>query len=130
MKNSSKNGSKSFISNSRDDIIKYFRLLNERKLSDAEKTLESLRQNLKNSEWSKGYLKGLEGLYLTAKSNSDEHLFFSGMALTKNQISQLVKEFRIHANSPLHADYDRGYFKALCDYLKETRKIQKLEISS
>ncbi|MEM3754802.1 MAG: hypothetical protein QXE19_03845, partial [Candidatus Bathyarchaeia archaeon] len=61
MKNKLKNENESFILNFKNDIIKYFKFLNERKLSDAEKILEYLRQSLKSFEWNKGYLKGLEG---------------------------------------------------------------------
>jgi hypothetical protein len=127
MKSNSKNESKYPVLNFKDDIVKYFKLLKEKKLSDAEKILEYLKQNLKNSEWSKGYLKGLEGLYLTSKSDSDEHLFFSRITLTKNLISQLLKEFKSHVNSPLHAHYDRGYFQALYDYVKELKEASRPE---
>jgi fatty acid/phospholipid biosynthesis enzyme len=126
MKSSLKNESNPVLS-FKDDIVKYFKLLKERKLSDAEKILEYLKQNLKNSEWGKGYLKGLEGLYLTSKSNNDEYLFFSRITLTKNITSQLLKEFKTHINSSLHADYDRGYFQALYDYVKELKESLKPE---
>ncbi|MEM3507280.1 MAG: hypothetical protein QW589_07195 [Candidatus Bathyarchaeia archaeon] len=125
MKNKLKNENESFILNFKNDIIKYFKFLNERKLSDAEKILEYLRQSLKSFEWNKGYLKGLEGLYISSKSDSDEYLFFSKITLTKDLISQLLKEFKTHANSSLHADYDRGYFQALYDYVKELKEVLK-----
>lgn len=123
MKNSSKREDKSTDLSFKEDIKKYFRLLDERKFTDAEKILSSLKENLKTSEWNKGYLKGLEGLYLTSRSNDDKYLFFSRITPTKGLILQLLKEFKNHANYRLHADYDRGYFQALYDYVKELKEI-------
>ncbi len=77
-----------------------------------------------DSKKEEGYLKALEGLLLTIKSNDDKYLYFSKTSFNPNALKTLRKEFKEHVESSLHSDYDRGYFSALLDYLKIIGKIE------
>jgi hypothetical protein len=104
------------------EIDKYLRLIVERKIADAEKELEELRPKFSNTEWSRGYVKALEGLLMTRKANSDNYLFFAKKEFDKKSLRALVKEFANNAESPLYGDYDRGYFSGLVQLTKIMEK--------
>lgn len=95
------------------EIDKYLRLIVERRIADAEKELEDLRPKIPNTDWNRGYLKALEGLLMTRKSNNDGYLFFAKKEFDKKSLKTLMKEFTQTAASPLYGDYDRAYFSAL-----------------
>ena len=100
------------------DIDKYLRLVVERKIADAEKEIEELRPKFSNTEWNRGYVKALEGLLLTRKSNDDHYLFFARKDFDKKSLKALVKEFAHSSESPLYGDYDRGFFSGLVRLVK------------
>ena len=68
---------------------------------------------------SQGYLKALEGLLLTAKSNGDKYLYLAKIESTPKNLKTLRKEFAAQSKNSLHADFDRGYFQALESYIKK-----------
>jgi len=73
---------------------------------------------LPSTESTKGYLKALEGLLLTAKSNDDKYLYLSKVEKTPKSLKTLRKEFNQQTRATLHGDYDRGYFQALEGYVR------------
>jgi hypothetical protein len=87
--------------------------------TDAEKELDGIRQKAENALWYKGYVKALEGLLLTYRSNDDKYIYLPKMLGTRGEesINQLRKEFGDFASNEIHGEYDRGYFKALEDYI-------------
>ncbi len=100
------------------EIDKYLRLIVDRRITDAEKELEDLRPKIGSTEWSRGYIKALEGLLLTRKANNDSYLFFAKKEFDKKSLKALMKEFAANASSPLYGDYDRGYFSGLTRLVK------------
>jgi len=102
----------------------YVQLLTERKLSEAERELGRIRGKANQSEWGRGYVRALEGLFITYKSNSDKYLHLLKIDLTRKTIEELKDEFLKHSTNELHADYDRGYFKALADYMEILEKMK------
>jgi hypothetical protein len=112
-------------------VAKFFQSVEERAWTDAEKELDSIKQKVENTQWSRGYVKALEGLMLTYRSNDDTHLYLP-KALTNRtdeSIASLTKEFTDFSSNELHGEYDRGYFKALEEYLSAL-KTQKPSQSS
>jgi hypothetical protein len=87
--------------------------------TDAEKELDIIRQKAQNTAWHKGYVKALEGLLLTYRSNDDKYIYLPKALAnrTEDNIKQLQKEFGEFATNEIHGEYDRGYFKALGDYV-------------
>jgi hypothetical protein len=96
---------------------KLFKMIATRKIPEAEQALEKIRAKLDQSKDNLGYLRALEGLILTEKS-SDEHLFLNRANLNEKSIKEMRQEFHDHASNELHEEYDRGYFRALADYVK------------
>ena len=87
--------------------------------TDAEKELDTIRQKAQNTAWYKGYVKALEGLLLTYRSNDDKYIYLPKALATRTEdnIKQLQKEFGEFATNQIHGEYDRGFFKALADYV-------------
>jgi len=98
-------------------VEKYFILIGERRMSEAERELQTIREKSDNSQWEKGYMKALEGLLLTQKSTSDKYIYLARFNMNEESAKKLKMEFTEHASNELHGEYDRGYFKALSDYL-------------
>jgi hypothetical protein len=96
-----------------------FQALIERRIADAEKELDTIRATLPSTESAKGYLKALEGLLLTSKSNEDKYLYLSKIEKTPKNLKTLRREFSQQAKNELHGDFDRGYFQALESYMRK-----------
>jgi hypothetical protein len=58
-------------------------------------------------------------LLLTYRTNDDKYIYLPKMLGTRGEesINQLRKEFGEFAANEIHGEYDRGYFKALEDYV-------------
>src|SRR5438132_9580648 len=99
-------------------VNKFLEHVEARAWTDAEKELDVIRQKSDNSQWSRGYVKALEGLMLTYRNNDDKYIFLPKILAnrTEDAISNLKKEFSEFATNELHGEYDRGYFTALDDY--------------
>lgn len=98
-------------------VEKYFILIGERRMSEAERELQTIREKADSSQREKGYMKALEGLVLTQKSSSDKYIYLARLNLNEETAEKLKMEFAKHASNELHGEYDRGYFKALSDYV-------------
>jgi hypothetical protein len=87
--------------------------------TDAEKELDAIRQKAENALWHKGYVKALEGLLLTYRTNDDKYIYLPKILASRGEesINQLRKDFGEFAANEIHGEYDRGYFKALEDYV-------------
>jgi hypothetical protein len=99
-------------------VNKFLEHIEARAWTDAEKELDIIRQKSDNSQWSRGYVKALEGLMLTYRTNDDKYIFLPKVlaSRTEDTINSLKREFSEFAANELHGEYDRGYFKALDDY--------------
>jgi len=103
-------------------MTRFFQLVSERKFAEAERILERIRVRMKNSrkkEFNRGYLDALNGIILSNKSSSGSYEFFSNLDL--KDVSALKKhyeDFKRNARSRFHAEYDRGYFSALTDFMR------------
>lgn len=102
-----------------DAVSRFFQNVEMRAWTDAEKELDTVRQKAQNTAWYKGYVKALEGLLLTYRSNDDKYIYLPRALANRSEesIKQLQKEFGEFASNEIHGEYDRGYFKALADYV-------------
>lgn len=101
---------------------KFYEAIIDRRIADAEKELDSIRTAIPGTEASKGYLKALEGLLLTAKSPDDKYLYLSKIEKTSKRLKALRKEFEAHSTSRLHSEYDSGYFQALEGFVRKLER--------
>ena len=64
-------------------------------------------------------MKALEGLLLTYRNNDDKYIYLPKALANRSEdsLNSLRKEFSEFASNELHGEYDRGYFKALEEYL-------------
>ena len=58
-------------------------------------------------------------MLLTFRTNDDKYIYLPRMLGTRGEesINQLRKEFGDFAANEIHGEYDRGYFKALEEYV-------------
>ena len=110
-------------------LDRFFEAVMERRIGDAEKELDSVRESIPATESAKGNLKACEGLLLTAKANSDKYLYLSKVENTQKQLKTLRKEFAAQAANSLHTDYDRGYFQVLESYMRKLEQAASLSES-
>ena len=115
-------------------VNKFLENVEARAWTDAEKELDIIRQKSDNTQWSRGYVKALEGLMLTYRNNDDKYVFLPRVLANRTEdiISNLKKEFSEFAANELHGEYDRGYFKALDDYftLLGNMKNQRAQVET
>ena len=100
-------------------VNKFLQFLGDRAWTDAEKELDTIRQKSENTQWSRGYVKALEGLLLTYRNDDDKYIYLPKAFASKNaeNTEALRKDFAEFSANELHGEYDRGFFKALEDYV-------------
>ena len=104
---------------------RYIELLNERKMSEADKVREKIREGLKSKPWDRGYYNALEGIAIALKSKDSHYLYINRIdPKDKKRMNQLQKEFSMQSRSPLQGDFDKGYFTAWLEYIR-ILKIQE-----
>jgi hypothetical protein len=91
----------------------------ERAWTDAEKELDTIKQKSDSTQWSRGYVKALEGLMLTYRNDDDKYIYLPKALANKTsqEYEALKKDFAEFAANEVHGEYDRGFFKALEDYV-------------
>jgi len=101
------------------EVNKFLQQVEQRAWTDAEKELDNIRQKSDGGQWSRGYVKALEGLLLTFRGNDDKYIYLPKIlsSSTPEVVTELKSEFTQFSASDIHGDYDRGFFKALEDYL-------------
>ena len=100
-------------------VARYFQLVVGRRLTEAERELERLKQKMQKTEWNRGYFRALYGMYLTKKDSKDSYSFFSKLDLIdKAALHGYKREFLEHTKNGLHGDFDRGYFSAWADCMR------------
>jgi hypothetical protein len=98
---------------------RYIGLLNERKMTEADKVMEKIREGLKSIPWHRGYYNALEGIATALKSKDNQYLYINRIdSKDKKGMNQLKKEFSKQSRSPLQGDFDKGYFTAWLEYIR------------
>jgi len=110
-------------------MTRLFQLVTERKFAEAERILERITAKMKNTgqqEFNRGYLEALGGIILTYRSSGESYEFFSNLNLNDVEaLKKHYKDFLENSQSRFHADYDRGYFTALTDYMRVVLKTAR-----
>jgi len=107
-------------------ITRLFQLVSERKFAEAERVLERITVRMRKGEqqeYNRGYLEALGGIVLTQRSGSESYEFFSALNLRDaDALKKHYRDFLNQTKSRFHADYDRGYFSALADYMRVAQR--------
>jgi ATP/maltotriose-dependent transcriptional regulator MalT len=110
-------------------MTRLFQLVTERKFSEAERILERITAKMKRNgqqEFNRGYMEALGGIILTYRSSGESYEFFNNFNLNDIEaLKNYYKDFLENSQSRFHADYDRGYFTALSDYMRVILKMVK-----
>ena len=105
-------------------VNRAFRLLIDRKFTEAGRLLEKLELTMTEKEWSKGYFHALEGMILALKSKDSRYVYFNQIDTENSKtIDDVRTKFINQTQNVLHKDYDRGFFSAWSDYLKLLKKV-------
>ena len=113
-------------------INKYLQHVGQRAWTDAEKELDTIKQKSDSTQWSRGYVKALEGLMLAYKNDDDKYIYLPKTLTNKSgpENEALRKEFAEFAVNEIHGEYDRGFFKALEDYLSQVATLRPAQESA
>jgi len=99
--------------------IRYFGLLNKRKMTEADKIKEQIREGLRSIPWHRGYYNALDGIDAALMSKDNQYLYINRIdPKNKKKINQVQKEFSKQSRSHLQGDFDKGYFTAWLEYIR------------
>ena len=109
----------------RDDVIAFFENLGERRFRDASRALKALKKkSFGDPEFSEGYIKGLEGLLLSARTG-DERDFLNRAPFDPQSMKRYKKEFSEFVKNGVHSPFDVGFFLAWSDMVQYRLKHGK-----
>ncbi len=109
----------------RDDVIAFFDNLEERRFSDASRALKALKKkSFGDPEFREGYLKGLEGLLLSARTG-DERDFLNRAPFDPQSMKRYKKEFSEFVKNGVRSPFDVGFFLAWSDMVQYRLKPGK-----
>lgn len=104
--------------NSKDDIIKFFENLLDRRFSDAERVIKTIsKKKFGDTEFKKGYVNALEGILLSYRSG-DERDFFNRALFDKKSMRRYKKEFGNIVKKGVNSPFDIGFFSAWSDLIQ------------
>jgi len=98
----------------------FFQLLRQRNLTEAERTLEKMSQEAKNTKWHRGYIHALRGMLIASKSGDDTRAFINRMKDTN--LLKIRRDFAKKSRDPLQTRFDRGFFAAWAEYVEFSEK--------
>jgi len=98
----------------------FFQLLEQRNLSQAEAVLEKMKQEVKNTEWQRGYVRALRGMLIASRSGDDKRAFINRMK--DRDLREIKKDFTRKSREPLQTSFDRGFFSVWVEYLEFSEK--------
>ncbi|MGQ9679400.1 MAG: hypothetical protein ACUVV4_01320 [Candidatus Bathyarchaeia archaeon] len=102
--------------NVREEIIGFFRCVMDRKFTDAERNLISIREKLDANEFKAGYFKALEGILLSTRTG-DSRDFINRMPTDLESQKRYGRDFSSFLKDGIHTPFDIGFFSAWSDFL-------------
>jgi hypothetical protein len=122
----SKPGSKLTVTGkTRESTVTYLENVHERKFTDAERELGSLKGGkFPDDEYKKGYINAMEGLLLSVRSGDDRD-FNNRTGLSDKTLDDYVKEFKEFRKLPIRTQFDQGFFSAWTDIIQYRINTEK-----
>ena len=84
--------------------------------------LEKMRQEVKKTEWQRGYVRALRGMLVASRSGDDKRAFINRMK--DRDLGEIKKDFARKSREPLQTSFDRGFFTAWLEYLEFSEKAE------
>jgi hypothetical protein len=107
-------------------LQRYMLLLNERRMSEAEKVLQQIKERLKTSPWDKGFFNALEGIFAAFRAKDNPYFYATQIDPSDTKkLRQLRKEFLEESTNPLQNEFDQGFFSAWAEYVKDLKRLKK-----
>ena len=107
---------------SKSSANEFYKLILERNLAAADRTLTEIRRNMKDSDWEKGYLNALEGMIVAERSGDTRYVYLSRLDLKNHKkLEEARRTFQAQAKNLLEGEFDRGFFSAWSDFLRTAR---------
>jgi hypothetical protein len=104
----------------------YMRLIAQRSLSEAERTLEKIRLEVKGTPWQKGYMNALEGMLVAIKSGDTRYVYMNRLeASERKMVDEARQRFHKEARNPFEGEFDRGFFAAWAEFLHLFKEIEE-----
>jgi hypothetical protein len=98
----------------------FFQYILDRKFTEAERCLQEIDEKVRGKDYNdykRGFMQALKGILIMLRSN-DQNTFLSNLDINDiENLKRYYREFSSSANDGLNADYDRGYFSALAEYM-------------
>jgi hypothetical protein len=109
----------------REIVANFIQYLLERKFTDAERTLDTMKErNFQNDDYKKGYVNAFEGMLLSSRSG-DNRDFYNKGDFTKDAMKNFQVEFKSFRNGVIRSNFDAGYFTAWSDFLQYRSNLEK-----
>lgn len=109
----------------RQAVAEFMEQLLDRRFTDAERSLEGVKEcSFGDEKYKEGYVKALEGLLITVRSG-DERDFLNKNDFTSESLKKYRKEFNHFASSTIRTNWDRGYFAAWSDLMQYKFNMEK-----
>lgn len=107
-------------------LQQYILLLNERRMSDAEKVLQQIKERMKTTPWDRGFFNALEGIFAAFRSKDNPYFYATQIDPSDTKkLRQLRKEFLEESTNPLQNEFDQGFFSAWAEYVKDLQRIKR-----
>ena len=107
-------------------LQQYMLLLNERRMSEAEKVLQQIKERLKTNSWDRGFLNALEGIFAAFRAKDNPYFYATQIDPSDTKkLRQLRKEFLEESTNPLQNEFDQGFFSAWSEYVKGLQRLKR-----
>ncbi len=127
MKRSDRPRGLSTTGKTREATILFFDAVIERRFSDADKALETIRdRKYASPEFQEGYIKALEGMLTSARSG-DERDFFTKADFTEESMDRYGHDFRSILLKGYPKPFDTGFLSAWADFMHYRLASNKIE---
>src|SRR2546426_2332626 len=80
------------------EVNKFLQQVEQRAWTDAEKELDNIRQKSDGGQWSRGYVKALEGLLLTFRGNDDKFIYLPRIMMASTRSEEHTSELQSPCN--------------------------------
>ena len=101
----------------RNEIVVFFKCVMERRFTDAERALASVREKkFGNTDFKAGYLNALDGIVLSIRSGNPRD-FINRAQFDAKSMEKYNREFVSYMRDGIHTPFDMGFFSAWSDFL-------------
>jgi hypothetical protein len=96
-------------------VTNFYSLTFNRDFAQAERTLKEIRGKLTKVKWNEGYLHALEGMLNAHRGKNDRYALINQLQNDKDNITDLMEDFRHRSRNLINSEFDRGFFTAWAD---------------